>query len=159
MDILFVNSTHEITNIPDSKVYGANVGPTWGRQDPVWLHVGSMNLAIWDVLTTSPIMKFIPETIDFHEVKTRKPNTLLDINTGRKTDNDRMERSLEGWMDECVYIERNKLTMFSFIPLLSEYQVWILSYCPVPSDRTWNVYYCETLISALCIAVIFFIRI
>ena len=32
---------------PDSKVYGANVGPIWGRQDPGGRHVGPMNLAIW----------------------------------------------------------------------------------------------------------------
>ena len=32
---------------PDSKVYGANMGPTWGRQDPGGSHVGPMNLAIW----------------------------------------------------------------------------------------------------------------
>ena len=31
---------------PDSKVYGANMGPTWGRQDPGGPHVGPMNLAI-----------------------------------------------------------------------------------------------------------------
>ena len=24
------------------------MGPTWGRQDPGWPHVGHMNLAIWD---------------------------------------------------------------------------------------------------------------
>ena len=34
--------------IPDSKVHGANMGPTWGRQDPVGPHVGPMDLAIWD---------------------------------------------------------------------------------------------------------------
>ena len=33
--------------IPDSKVYGANMGPTWGRQDPGGPHGGLMNLAIW----------------------------------------------------------------------------------------------------------------
>ena len=32
---------------PDSKVYGANTGPTWGRQDPGGLQVGPMNFAIW----------------------------------------------------------------------------------------------------------------
>ena len=32
---------------PDSKVYGANMGPTWGRQDPDGPHVGPMNLTIW----------------------------------------------------------------------------------------------------------------
>ena len=31
----------------DSKVHGANMGPTWGRQDPGGPHVGPMNLAIW----------------------------------------------------------------------------------------------------------------
>ena len=35
--------------ISDSKVHGANMGPTWGRQDPGGPHVGHMNLAIWDV--------------------------------------------------------------------------------------------------------------
>ena len=34
---------------PDSKVYGANMGPIWGRQDPEWPHVGPMNFAIWDL--------------------------------------------------------------------------------------------------------------
>ena len=32
---------------PDSKVYGANMGPIWGRQDPDGTHVGPMNFAIW----------------------------------------------------------------------------------------------------------------
>ena len=35
--------------IPDSKVHGANMGPSWGRQDPGGPHVGPMNFAIWDV--------------------------------------------------------------------------------------------------------------
>ena len=33
---------------PDSKVHGANMGPTWGRQDPGGPHVGPMNFAIWE---------------------------------------------------------------------------------------------------------------
>ena len=32
---------------PDSKVYGANMGPTWGRQDPGGPKIGPMNLAIY----------------------------------------------------------------------------------------------------------------
>ena len=32
---------------PDCKVHGANMGPTWGWQDPGGPHVGPMNLAIW----------------------------------------------------------------------------------------------------------------
>ena len=32
---------------PDSKIHGANLGSTWGRQDPGGPHVGHMSLAIW----------------------------------------------------------------------------------------------------------------
>ena len=35
---------------PDSKVHGANMGPSWGRQDPDGPHVGSIDFAIWDHL-------------------------------------------------------------------------------------------------------------
>ena len=35
---------------PDSKVHGANMGPTWGQQDPGGPHVGPMNFAIWELL-------------------------------------------------------------------------------------------------------------
>ena len=34
---------------PDSKVHGANMGSTWGRQDPGRSCVGPMKLAIWIV--------------------------------------------------------------------------------------------------------------
>ena len=36
---------------PDSKVYEAYMGPTWGRQDPGGPHVGPMNLALTEVVT------------------------------------------------------------------------------------------------------------
>ena len=36
-----------IKDYPDSKVHGANMGPSWGRQDPGGLHDGHMNFAIW----------------------------------------------------------------------------------------------------------------
>ena len=32
----------------ESKAYGANMGSTWGRQDPGGPHVGHVNLATWD---------------------------------------------------------------------------------------------------------------
>ena len=38
------------TMFPDSKVHGANMGPTWGRQALGGPHVGPMNFAIWVVL-------------------------------------------------------------------------------------------------------------
>ena len=37
--------------IPGSKVHGANMGPTWGRQDQGGPHVGPVNFDIWDVIT------------------------------------------------------------------------------------------------------------
>ena len=40
-------------NYPDSKVHGANMGPTWGRQDPGGPHVDHMNFAIWVALNIS----------------------------------------------------------------------------------------------------------
>ena len=40
----------ELSNtVPDSKIHGTNVGPTWGRQDPGGPHAGHSNLAIWGV--------------------------------------------------------------------------------------------------------------
>ena len=44
-------STEPQSIFPDSKVHGANMGPTWERQDPCWPHVGPMNFAIWVKLT------------------------------------------------------------------------------------------------------------
>ena len=38
----------------DSKVYGANMGPIWGRQVPGGPHVGLMNFAIWIYLASFP---------------------------------------------------------------------------------------------------------
>ena len=53
---------------PDSEVYGANMGPTWGRQDPGGPHIGPMNFAIWGVLsyyTRLSFVRFPPYTSDF----------------------------------------------------------------------------------------------
>ena len=36
-----------VKETPDSKIHGANVGPTWGRQDPGGPHVGPIILVIW----------------------------------------------------------------------------------------------------------------
>ena len=37
------------SDIPDSMVHGANMGPIWGWQDPGGPRVALRNLAIWDV--------------------------------------------------------------------------------------------------------------
>ena len=36
-----------IEPFPDSKVYGAIMGPIWGQQEPGGLYDGPMNFAIW----------------------------------------------------------------------------------------------------------------
>ena len=35
-------------SFPGSKVHGANMGPTWGRQDPGGPHIGPVNFAVWE---------------------------------------------------------------------------------------------------------------
>ena len=45
-----------IVTHPDSKDHGANMGPTWGRQDPGGPHVGPMILAIWGRFSAQYIM-------------------------------------------------------------------------------------------------------
>ena len=54
---------------PDNKVHGANMGPTWGRQDPGGPHVDPMNPAVWALL---PIISHdnadqLNRTCVFHE--------------------------------------------------------------------------------------------
>ena len=46
-DIALVVTVVSLTN-PDSKVHGANMGPTWVLSAPDGPHVGPMNLAIWE---------------------------------------------------------------------------------------------------------------
>ena len=41
---------HKTGDNLDSKIHGANVGPTWGRQDPGGPHIGHMNFAIWEAI-------------------------------------------------------------------------------------------------------------
>ena len=38
-------------NLPGSKVHGAKVGSTWGRQEIGGSHVGPINFAIWIMIT------------------------------------------------------------------------------------------------------------
>ena len=38
----------DVLHIPDNKVHGANMGPTWVLSAPDGPHIGPMNFAIWD---------------------------------------------------------------------------------------------------------------
>ena len=55
---------------PDSKVRGASMGPTWGRQDPDGPHVVPMNLAVWEM-----------NSIPFNEVRRSIVNMCLSVKT------------------------------------------------------------------------------
>ena len=46
---------------PDSQVHVANMGPTWGRSDPVGPHMGHVNLAIGD--TRHPQTNLVTTTV------------------------------------------------------------------------------------------------
>ena len=50
------------TTGPDSKVRGANMRPTWGRQDPGGPHVGPVNFGIWGLLSTKILGDKMQET-------------------------------------------------------------------------------------------------
>ena len=59
-------------HIPDSKGHGANMGPTWGRQDPCGPHVGPMSFAIWDSLVGCAVdgdMPSYPQIPDYFVAK------------------------------------------------------------------------------------------
>ena len=46
---------HDFETVPDSRVHEANMGPIWGRQDPIGPHVGPMNFAIWGLLRCATV--------------------------------------------------------------------------------------------------------
>ena len=52
----------QIMSVPDSKVHGAYMGPTWGRQDPGGSHVGPMNLAIWGIIAVDALDPSVART-------------------------------------------------------------------------------------------------
>ena len=64
--------------IPDSNFYGASMGTTWGRQDQGGIHVGPMNLAIWD--PTDPV---IPVSAAEGSIKSQRisPRWFLPLET------------------------------------------------------------------------------
>ena len=42
--------SHNQIDNPDSKVHGANIGPTWILSAPDGPHVGPVNLATWEII-------------------------------------------------------------------------------------------------------------
>ena len=48
--LAFLVKCSSANDVLDSKVYGTDMGPIWGRQDTGGPHVGPMNFAIWVIL-------------------------------------------------------------------------------------------------------------
>ena len=69
--------------LPDSKVHGANMGPTWGRQDPDGSHIGPMNHGIWaseSSMTKGVLLRLYPRSslvIRFYQHKSTKIRTWI----------------------------------------------------------------------------------
>ena len=57
--ISIITTTMQYQATPDSKVYGANMGPTWDRQDPCGPHVGPMSFAIWDSMCENGMLLYM----------------------------------------------------------------------------------------------------
>ena len=58
-----------ISQSPDSKVHGANMGPTWVLSAPAGPHVGPMNLVIWVIcydITVYPIELHVFSSLSLH---------------------------------------------------------------------------------------------
>ena len=51
-------------NIPDSKVLGVNMGPTWDLSAPGGSYVGPTNLAIWNIIAEN-ILEQLQHLIGF----------------------------------------------------------------------------------------------
>ena len=56
---LSFTSTKFYLHHPDSKFHGANMGPTWGRQDPGGPQVGHMKIAIWALLIYCQLVPWV----------------------------------------------------------------------------------------------------
>ena len=54
-----------LQGVPDSKVHGANMGPTWVLSAPDGPHVGPMNLAIRGLLGRHSIATLKQLTLDY----------------------------------------------------------------------------------------------
>ena len=61
------------SSIPDSKVHGANMGPTWVLSAPDGLHIGPMNLAMRD------IMVFCSWVVVCYHIVSEQCNTLPPV--------------------------------------------------------------------------------
>ena len=67
---------------PESKVYGANMGPIWDRQDPSGPHAGPMNFAIWVALWIDSPIKWHRSRLKIFSCESRVTWTYFQWNHG-----------------------------------------------------------------------------
>ena len=123
---------------PDSKAYGANMRPTWGRQDPGEPYVGPMNLALWVQTNTSHVGQISNLVIPYvHLITTKARDKLSNAQLGYILFPDKIwnRRNITGpwYLGRCrtpCYPEW--LAHRHLFPL-----VW--DYCFADSERPWNL--------------------
>ena len=72
-----------VQKIPDGKVHGANMGPTWVLSAPCGPHVGFMNLAIWDI---SHLTQLLVEVIGYEKKRYFQILTNITIHIAKPMD-------------------------------------------------------------------------
>ena len=95
----------------DSKVHGANMGPTWVLSSPGGPHVGPMNLAIWVPIS---LVSFRADSLAIALIPKRQPwriwlnaireHTALDITQTKQTQTNRMHIRIVQKLYIHVYI-------------------------------------------------------
>ena len=115
--ILFLNKSCScVVNVaPDNKVHGANVGPSWGRQDPGGPHVSHMNLAIWGNMNCI-IFKYSYMEHALIDTSTIREQILLHLLNYEydNNDDDNDDNNNDGYddnNDNCNYDDKTKIIM------------------------------------------------
>ena len=132
----FVCSTHtRVDVLPDSKVHGAIMGPTWGRQDPVGPHIGHINLAIWVV-------------------------TCMHVNTLRPRQN---VRHFAEDTCKCFFLNANvripiKKSLWGCVLSVYPFPLWWLIIV-ISKSEVWTITHClglghETMVCAVCLSIL-----
>ena len=96
-----------VQRVTDSKVHGANMEPTWGRQEPGGPHIGHMNFAIWGGLGCQAIAWTSADLLSIRSTGNKQQWTLnQEIQAFFKRNQEKKPRSPD--QDDCHF-----LTIFS----------------------------------------------
>ena len=93
---------------PDSKVHGTNMGPIWGRQDPVGPHVSPMNFAFWACLRHQvQIVIIVQHMCPFGNEETQAANSLLHTLRDVIVDKKYLQHQRNSWYIKTAVVVDN----------------------------------------------------